>query len=154
MPTRYFKRSTRITVAAVAFIVLNFVVCTSAPAQSPSILGPCTSNCKPIGGVTTGEVVGVIVGVAAAVAVITVLVIHESHKQRTIKGCVNSGQTAMTVTDEKDKRLYALSGDIAGVKAGERLTLQGKKIKPSDTNPLMWDTKAVTKDFGVCHPDQ
>src|SRR5277367_2752928 len=55
-------------------IVLGFVVSMPARAQTPSLLGPCTSNCRPIGGVTTGEIVGVVVGVAAAVTIVTILV--------------------------------------------------------------------------------
>jgi hypothetical protein len=33
------------------------------------------------------------------------------------------------------------------------MTLQGKKIKPKDVGkPLVWDTKTISKDFGVCPP--
>jgi hypothetical protein len=31
--------------------------------------------------------------------------------------------------------------------------LQGKKIKPKDAGkPLVWETKTISKDFGVCQP--
>ena len=43
-------------------------------------------------------------------------------KKRTITGCVTSGQNGMTVTDEKDKQVYALSGDTTGIKPGDRVT--------------------------------
>jgi hypothetical protein len=89
---------------------------------------------------------------AAAVVTVAVLVLHESAKKRTITGCVTSGDNGMSVTDEKDKRLYALSGDTAGVKPGERMTLQGKKFKPNDGKPPFWETKKIVKDFGVCQP--
>ena len=58
----------------------------------------------------------------------------------------------MSVTDEKDKRLYALSGDTAGVKPGERMTLRGKKFKSNEGKPPFWETKKIVKDFGVCQP--
>jgi hypothetical protein len=59
----------------------------------------------------------------------------------------------MSVTDEKDKRTYVLSGNTAGIKPGDRMTLQGKKIKPKGTDKtLTWEAKNVTKDFGVCQP--
>ncbi len=58
----------------------------------------------------------------------------------------------MSVTDDKDKRLYALSGNTAGIKPGDRMTLQGKKIKPKDGKVLVWETKKISKDFGVCQP--
>jgi hypothetical protein len=59
----------------------------------------------------------------------------------------------MSVTDEKDKRSYALSGDTADVKPGDRTTLQGKKTKPKDAGkPLLWETKTISKGFGVGQP--
>ena len=57
----------------------------------------------------------------------------------------------MTITDEKDKQIYALSGDTAGIKPGNRMKLQGKKVKAADKT-VVWEAKAVTKDFGVCQP--
>ena len=99
-----------------------------------------------------GAIAGAIVGVAAAVVIVAVVVIHKSSAKRTITGCVNSGENGMSVTDDKDKRLYALSGNTAGIKPAERMTLQGKKIKPKDGKALVWETKKITKDFGVCQP--
>jgi hypothetical protein len=43
------------------------------------------------------------VAVAAALVVITVVIVRESTKKRTITGCVNSGENGVSVTDEKDK---------------------------------------------------
>ena len=103
--------------------------------------------------VSTGTIVAVIVGVAAAVVVVAVVVVHGSSKKRTITGCVNSKENGMSVTDEKDKRIYALSGNTADIKPGDRVTLQGKKIKPKGTDKtLLWEAKRVAKDFGTCQP--
>jgi hypothetical protein len=74
--------------------------------------------------VSAGTIVGAIVGIVAAV-VVTVVVIHESSKKRTITGCVSSGENGISARDEKDKRTYA-SGNTAGIRAGDRITLQGK----------------------------
>jgi hypothetical protein len=99
----------------------------------------------------TGYKVAIGVGVAAVV-IVTVVLIHHS-KNRTITGCVSSGESGMSVTDDKDKRLYSLTGNMAGIKPGDRMTLQGKKIKPKDANKtLVWETKKTKKDFGVCQP--
>jgi hypothetical protein len=43
-----------------------------------------------------------------------IVVIHESSKQQTITRCVNSAQSEMAVTGEKDERVYTLSRDTAG----------------------------------------
>jgi hypothetical protein len=94
-----------------------------------------------------------IVAVSAALVVITVVIVHESRKKRTVTGCVTSGENGMSVTDEKDKRIYALSGNTADIKAGDRVTLQGKKANPKDAKaPLAWEVKKETKDFGACKP--
>jgi len=87
------------------------------------------------------------------VVIVTVVIIHKSSEKRTITGCVNSGENGMSVTDDKNKRLYTLSGNTAGVKPGDRMTLQGKKIKRQDAGKtLVWETKTISKDLGVCQP--
>jgi hypothetical protein len=99
-----------------------------------------------------GPVVGPIIGAAAVVAAVIFLAIHYS-KKRSITGCVASTGTAMTVTDENDKKIYALSGNTTGVKPGDRMKLKGQKVKPTgpDKTPI-WKATDVNKDFGVCHP--
>lgn len=119
---------------------LSFILCAPAKADSGKI-----------GGVGTGTIVGVIVGVVAAVAVIAIVAIHYSRK-RTITGCVKPTPNGMTVSDEKNDRIYTLSGDMAGIKPGERLTLQGKKIKPTAGNSLGWEITKMQTDLGICQP--
>jgi len=100
-----------------------------------------------------GAIAGAIVGVAAAIVIVAVVVIHKSSEKRTITGCVNRGGNGMTVTDEKDKRTYALSGNTTGIKPGDRVRLQGKKVKSKGGNKTpVWQAKAVAEDFGVCQP--
>jgi hypothetical protein len=90
------------------------------------------------------------IAVVAVVVVVTVVLIHQASSNRTVTGCVSSAQNELTVTNEKDKRVYAISGDTTGVKSGERMTLHLKKIKTKGSTTLTWETKKVTKDFGVC----
>jgi hypothetical protein len=59
-------------------------------------------------------------------------------KKRTITGCVRPGQNGMIVSDEKDKLVYRLSGDTTGAKPGDRIRLQGKKVKSSPDKPIEW----------------
>jgi hypothetical protein len=126
--------------SAVLLIALSFALCVPVEAQNS---GKIVSN---------GTIAGVIVGVVAGVAVVAIVAIHYS-KKRTITGCVNSGANGMTVTDEKDKHIYALSGDTTNIKPGNRMRLQGKKAKSnSPDKTLVWEARKVTKDFGVCQP--
>ena len=102
--------------------------------------------------VSNGTIAGVIVGVVAAVAIVAFVIIHESTKKRSITGCVIPAEHGMSLTDEKDKRSYVLSGNTGDIQPGDRMTLQGKKIKPRAGKQIVWETKAISKDFGVCQP--
>ena len=136
--------------SGVLIIALSFALSIPTEAQNPNIVGPGTGN---IGySPSKGLIIGVVVGVVAAVVVVTVVVVHESSKKRTITGCVNPAQNGMTVTNEKDKQVYTLSGDTAGVKPGERMSFHGKKIKPNAGNPLGWEITTIQTDYGACHP--
>jgi hypothetical protein len=127
----------------VLIVVVSFFLCMPAEAQNSDFKLP---------GPSTGEVVGIVVGVTAAVAVVvTVVVIHYS-KKRTITGCVSSGADGMSITDEKDKQIYALSGNTVGATPGDRMKLQGKKVKAGPDKRVMWVATNVAKDFGVCQP--
>jgi hypothetical protein len=98
------------------------------------------------------QIVTGIVVVSAGVAVgVTLLILHEKHKQSRITGCVNAGATGMDVTDESDKRIYSLAGDPVGAKPGERMTLEGKRRKESGKMPV-FEARRVIKDFGACQP--
>lgn len=95
-------------------------------------------------------VIGIVV-VAAGIAVLTTfLILHNKHQKRAITGCVGSAPSGMSLTDEKDQRIYSLSGDTAGVKPGERMSLEGKPRTSGKT--LVLDVHIVTKDLGACQP--
>ncbi len=133
-----------------AFVILGFcfALCVPAGVQAQSI----GAGDGPIGGVTTAEVVGAIVAAAAIVVVIVVVSVHYS-KKRTITGCVSSGANGMTVTDEKDKQIYALTSNTEGIKPGDRMKLHGKRVKSKGPDKtLVWETKNVAKDYGLCQP--
>ena len=124
----------------VLIVALGVTLSTSAEAQTGG--GKIVSN---------GTIAGVIVGVLAAVVIVAYVVIHESSKKRSITGCVIPGASGMSVTDEKDKRSYALSGNTGDIKPGDRVTVRGKKIKPKDAGkPVVWESKTISKDFGSC----
>jgi hypothetical protein len=97
------------------------------------------------------QVIAGIVVVSAAVGVlVTLLIIHYKHKNASITGCVVSAANGITLTDEKDLRTYALSGDTTAVKPGDRMTVAGKRQKTSATP--VFETHKVNKDFGACQP--
>lgn len=90
---------------------------------------------------------------AAIAAVVTVASVQRKHKKIVITGCVIAGEKGMTLTDEEDRKPYALSGDTTGIKPGDRMRLLGKKLKPKGSaKTRIWEAKEVIKNFGVCQP--
>jgi hypothetical protein len=123
---------------AVLIVVLSVVLAT-----------PVKANGFPS---AAGFIAGAVAAVAAVV-IVTVVVVHEASKTRRITGCVKSGENGMSLMNETDKRTYMLSGNTIDVKPGDRVTLQGKKVKPKGADkPLAWEVKKETKDFGACQP--
>lgn len=99
------------------------------------------------------EIEAGIVAVAAAVTIVVVVVAVHYSKKRAITGCVVSAANGLSITDEKDREIYALSGNTADIKSGDRIRLRGRKLKlkGSDKTPV-WEAHDVTQDFGVCRP--
>ena len=91
----------------------------------------------------------VIVSVAVGVLV-TVLILHYKHKKTVLTGCVTPVANGLVLTDEKNKRSYTLSGDLAGLKPGDRMALEGKRKQSGQT--LVFDTRRTIKDYGACQP--
>jgi hypothetical protein len=94
---------------------------------------------------------GIAVVSTAVVVVVILLVIHYKHKKSSVTGCVISGANGMSLKDEKDRRTYALSGDTAAIKLGDRMTLEGQRRKESGAK-FIFESKTVSRDFGPCRP--
>jgi hypothetical protein len=123
-------------------VVLAVVLCALLATPARADLKSQVSN----------DIVAGVVVAAAVVVVAAILIVHYS-KKRTVTGCISSGPNGMTVTDEKDRQIYTLSGNIVGIKPGDRMKLHGKKIKLKDHDKgLVWEAKDVARDFGVCQP--
>ena len=133
-------------VRPVLIAILSVALATPALADN-AVLNPAQGLANAVEKV----LIGIVVAAVAIGVLTTVLIIHHKNQRKAITGCVNSGVSGLNLTDEKDKRLYVLSGDPAGVKSGNRMTLEGKRRKEGG-NTLMFEMRSVTKDFGVCHP--
>ncbi|SRR5579884_931503 len=96
-------------------------------------------------------VTGIAVVSAAVAVAVTVLVVHQRNKKSAITGCVTSGPNGISVSDDKDKRIYALSADSISIKPGDRMTLQGKRRKQSG-GTWVFEVHGIIRDFGSCQP--
>jgi hypothetical protein len=104
---------------------------------------------------TTGRniVIGIVAVTAAIAVVVTVLILHESRKDKIITGCVKSSADGMIIADENNSRVYAVTGNTVGITPGERFRLKGKKAKSRDSGRnLIWVTTSVNRDLGACTP--
>jgi len=119
-------------------------------ALSLAVATPATANNLDNAG--RNIVIGIVAVTAAVAVVLTVVIMHESKKDKTITGCVKSGPSGMTIADEKDQQIYALTGNTVGITPGDRMSLMGKRAKPKGDQPRVWVATSLTRDFGVCQP--
>ncbi len=97
---------------------------------------------------TAGKQIYTGIGIAAAAVTVgaVLIILHEKHKTSTVTGCVTSAAGGMSLTDDSNKQVYALSGTTAGIKPGDRMTLNGKR------HGKVFEASSVVKDLGVCQP--
>jgi len=126
---------------SVLAITLLFVtpVATCAQAPIPSNIG----NIGPSG----AQVAGAIAGLAG----VTGLILYFTVRKPAIVGCIISADGKTILVDERDKRTYALAGDHASLKAGQRVKLKGKKMKEKGGR-LTFSVKKIDHDYGACNP--
>jgi hypothetical protein len=114
-----------------------------ALAQRPQYVGG-------IPGATPGRVTGIALGLAGVSAGITIGVYAVVKHNHSVTGCARSSADGVELTSESDKQTYALIGEVAGIKSGNRVRVSGKKStdKSADTHQFL--VQKVSKDFGAC----
>ena len=132
----------KITCLLRTLVVLILCLVLVVPATSQSGIG----NIGP----SNGEIVGILVGAGAAIAVVAIVIYRKKHKRPTIVGCVSPGADGLSLINKKDNQVYTLTGDTASLKANEQVALKGKKLKDSNGKPT-FQVEKLTKDYGACH---
>lgn len=127
----------RFTLVA-SLIIAILVACRPAEAQ----IGP------PI--VSKGEVAGIIIGVVAVAAVVTVGVVYAVKHKPSITGCAVAGSAGLTLANEGDSQKFVLTGDTAGIKPGDRVKIQGKKQKATAGASRGFTVLKLKHDYGAC----
>ena len=95
----------------VVFVVLSSLLDSAEPIHK--VFG----NTIPGTSITTGDAIGIVVGSAVAITVVTVILVHNAHP--TLKGCVTPEPPEMLLHNDGDQKTYALSaGTTASVKDG------------------------------------
>jgi hypothetical protein len=129
----------------VAFAGLTVFLCSGAtsPTSCPS------GNIG--GGPSSGEVIGAAVGGVAVVLVGVVVAVELSKGHHTLNGCVIAGPNGLELVTTDSKR-YALQGDAASIKVGDRVKIHGSRIKKTkDTQgDQIYRVEKLNKDYGPC----
>jgi hypothetical protein len=99
---------------------------------------------------SAAQAVGIFAVIAAVGAGIAVGIMVAVRHHPSITGCAAANGDSLTLLSEDDRQSYALSGDIAAIKAGDRVRLSGKK-KSDRSGNHMFEVLTFRKDYGPCH---
>jgi len=105
-----------------------------------------TSCTKTQVGLSVAAIAAVVVGTTVG---ITLAVQHSHH---TLQGCIFSGANGLELR-LSDNKVYALKGELADVKVGDRLKIHGskvKKVKGDSAGGQVFVVEKVNKDYGLC----
>jgi hypothetical protein len=106
---------------------------------------PATAASSICGG-CEAAIVGVAIGIGAGIGV-GIYLIHRGHTSLT--GCVQQTGDGLSLI-AKDSNIYGLVNAPSEVKARERLSLRGHKIKSHSGRAFRVDH--VSRDYGACSP--
>jgi hypothetical protein len=95
--------------------------------------------------------IGAAVGIGAAIAVAVVVLVEVDHSHHSLSGCVLSGPNGLEL-QTSDSKTYALTGDAASIRVGDRVKLKGSKVKKTKdtTGDQIFRVAAINKDYGPC----
>ena len=105
-----------------------------------------TSCTKTQVGLSAVAIAAVIIGTTVGVR----LAVQHSH--HTLQGCVSSGIDGLELR-LSDAKIYALKGELANIKVGDKLSLHGSKsrmVQPGSGANQVFVVEKVNKNFGPC----
>ena len=89
-----------------------------------------------------------VVAIGAAAGLAIYFAVRPHHQSLT--GCAVSGVTGLELQSQGDQRTYALIGEVAAIKPGERVRVSGKKQKNSTSTTQQFFVERLAKDYGSC----
>jgi hypothetical protein len=130
----------RCIIAEVAACALLIAAIAPATAQSST----------PIGGVTKSDAVGIGVAVAALGVGIGIGIYYAVHHGHSLNGCAVAGSSGLELQNRGDQQTYALVGEVAEIKSGDRVRVSGKKVKQVGNGARQFVVEKLTRDYGAC----
>jgi hypothetical protein len=100
--------------------------------------------------VTNGAKAGIVavlvaVGVGAGIGIY--YAVHHGHA---LNGCAVSGSSGLELQSSGNQQTYALVGEVAGIKSGDRVRVSGKKAKNAGGGAQQFVVEKLTGDYGAC----
>jgi hypothetical protein len=139
------RMNSRFGVAAFAGVAV--LLCSGATAPAG-----CGSNGSSGSiGPSNGEVVGAAVGIGAAIAVVVVVLVEVDHSHHSVSGCVVTGLNGLQL-ETSDSKSYALAGDAASVRVGDRVKLHGSRVRKTkeSSGDQVFKVASINRDYGPC----
>lgn len=87
----------------------------------------------------------VAVGVGAGIGIY-----YAIHHGNSLDGCAVSGPDGLQLQNKGDGQIYALAGEVAAIKPGDRVRVAGKKQKKNGGGAQLFLVEKISKDYGVC----
>jgi len=119
---------------------------TTAAAVTFTLMCSCLTSCtKTQVGLSIAAGAAIVAGTAVG---ITLAVQHSHH---TLEGCITSDGNGLSLR-LSDAKVYKLDGELADVKAGDKLKVHGSKVKKAkgNTGGEVFVVEKVNKDYGPC----
>ena len=101
-------------------------------------------------GISKSDTVWIGVAVAAIGAGIGIGIYYAVRHNHNLTGCAVSGANGLRLQNEGDQQSYALIGEVAGIKSGDRVRVSGKKGKNNAGAPRQFLVEKLGKDYGAC----
>lgn len=92
--------------------------------------------------------IGVAIGaIGAGIGIGIYVAIRHNHS---LTGCAVSGANGLQIQSQGDQQSFALIGEVAGIKSGDRVRVTGKKVKSNAGAPRQFLVEKLGKDYGAC----
>jgi hypothetical protein len=103
-------------------------------------------------GPSNGQIAAVVAGIAITGAAIGIGIYFLARHDHSLTGCADSGVSGLVLQKDSDPQIYALIGDTAAIKPGQRIRVAGKRKKKDASGNRTFLVEKLSKDLGPCTP--
>ena len=123
-------------------LVLLLSVCSGTFAERAEAQAP----------ISGGQAAGILAAILAVGAGVGVGIYYLARRPPTVTGCTVDGSDGMSLQNESDHQNFMLIGNTTDLKAGERVSITGRKKRKDAKGTRPFVVEKVKKNFGMCSP--